>query len=300
MYCNFELIDDSFLELFTFKEREIIEDIIYDYYTRCGSKYSVKLEKSQYFKSRHVKYRFVYTCCPKCKTCGLLLYPFKKSGLSELKYCVHCGESNIQFRFSTGLAKINTMITVSKMLENLKLKSVARDLNQQIIVLMVSVYEVYLRDCYAGIMNTIYVRDDESLFVKFVKDCKNDFLNPCKTNRRFKKDLKYDLKANIGIDVFTKLVELAEYRNVIVHNNGICDSKFLSLNIGNYSERDIIEIDLKEIQDYLQAIMHTTSVLDVFYKDIIKTYLINSIKSIVHSSTEPNFPIFVPPRKKND
>lgn len=290
------MINSSFLEQFTFDEQEKLKDIVYGYYVRCGSRRSRKLDRHQYFVSQHVKYKFVYAYCPRCKSFGLLLYPFKKSALDEIKYCVRCGESNIQYRFTTGLEKIDAMIQVSKLLDNLKLKDVAYILNQQIVVLIVSVYEVYLRDCYAGIMNTMYVRDGETLFEKFLKDCKNDFLNPGKTNRRLEKELKINLKSKVGSEVFKKLVELVEYRNVIVHNNGICDKKFLALNIGNYMERDIIKLDLSDISYYLHAIKEAINVLDAWYEEIVKKHIIKSIKDRIAANAEPLLPLYLPPR----
>lgn len=278
MYCNFALIDDEFLSLFAPDEQNKIKDTVYAYYLQCGRDKSKKLSMEHYFSSSHVKYKFVYTYCPKCKKSGILLFPFKKSGLSDLKYCAHCGESNISHRFSTGLEKIEAMISVSELLTGLKYKKAARDVNQQIATLIISVFEVYLRDCYAGILNTKYVNEHNTLFEKFIKECKNDFLNPGKANERFKKELKIDFKNGVGKDTFKKLVELAEYRNVIVHNNGICDKKFLLLNIGNYNLHDTINLSHEEINYYLQAVKDTIQYLDMEYGNIINSHIAESLK----------------------
>ncbi len=103
MYCNYELINHLFLDLFTSEEQDKIKEIVYNYYLRLGSPRSRKLSRHSYFKSQRVKYKFVYSYCPKCKKFGLLLYSLRRAALGNIRFCVNCGESNIQYRFSTGL-----------------------------------------------------------------------------------------------------------------------------------------------------------------------------------------------------
>jgi hypothetical protein len=160
----------------------------------------------------------------------------------------------------------------------MELLSSARDLNQQIVALMMSVFEVYLRDCYAGILNARFVGMNNSLFEKFIKDCKNDFLNPGKANERFQKELGIDIKQLVEKDIFRKLVELAEYRNVIIHNNGICDERFVKAGIGAYHVHDIVYIDIATLQNYLEALDITVKALDLEYIKTINQCMINETK----------------------
>lgn len=174
----------------------------------------------------------------------------------------------------------------------------ARDINQQIAVLMISVLEVYLRDCYAGIMNTKFVNANSSLFEKFIEDCKNDFLNPGKASERYKKELGFDLKMSVGEDTFKRLVELAEYRNVIVHNNGICDARFIGQKAGKYKLHDTIDLSLGELHNFLQAVDNTSIIIDKEYSTIINKHIVDDLKYKLITEAPDLLAVYVPPRMK--
>ena len=298
MYCNFVLIDNNFLQFFSQTEQENIKEKVYDYYLQCGKSKTKKLSIEDYFKSTHVKYKFVYTYCPKCKESGIILFPFKKNGLGDLKYCASCGEGNISYRFQTGWQKVDAMLAVSELVQNIKFSKASRDLNQQILTLIVSVLEVYLRDCYAGILNTRFVAHNNTLFDKFVRDCKNDFLNPGKANERYKKEISLDLMQLLGNIDYKKWVELAEYRNVIIHNNGLCDAKFISTGIGSYKLHDTITLSQNEIKDYIQVVDRIVKTLDFEYCHVIQEYIVLNIKIQLVTNAPELFAVYVPSKLK--
>ena len=175
------------------------------------------------------KYNFCIKCGTKLITKGEWNSQEKIKELekqaNELKFCVHCGEPNITYRYLEGIKKISELMKLSQYLKD-NHKTLSLSLNQQLCVQLCSVYEVYLREFYADILNTMFVKSAQSLYNKFVTDCKNDFLNPGKTNDRLKKEININYKEIIGKDRYKTLLLLSEYRNVIVHNNGICDKQY--------------------------------------------------------------------------
>ncbi len=227
MYANYFLINQAFLDRVSDKDRQLISDYAYSQYVKLHrNKYNL-LSKSEFFLSNRTRTVITYLYCPKCKENSFVVMHSGHKAAHGLKFCHQCGEPSIDYRFSTGKEKIISMLQLSSALES-EYGDMAKTLNQQIIALISSVYEVYLRDFYADILNSRFVKFDQSLYQKFIRDCRNDFLNPGKTQSRLKSDLGINYKQIIGEDVYKALILLSDYRNVIVHNNGICDTTFVN------------------------------------------------------------------------
>ena len=276
MYTNYFMVDEDFLAEFLESERTKIADVVYGLYLRCGGKTSKKLSMEKYFSSTRTRYPVVYFFCPKCKKAGFLPRLSGKKSARELKYCPFCGEPNICYRFETGRKKIIGMLQISKMLEH-DLAELAKYQNQQLIVLICSVLEVYLREFYADILNAKFVMHNETLYDKFLRDCKNDFLNPGKTQDRLKRELGINYKGIVGGDVFKILQALACSRNVIVHNNGICDDTFIK----QYPEIELraeLAPKCQSVEGYLQIVDFTINKLDEIYRQAILKSAIGQIK----------------------
>jgi hypothetical protein len=225
MYANYFIIDNDFLSFVPLRDKERVADYAYAIYKECLRKGSRPLSKEDYFTSKKTRYPVLFFYCPKCQASWFFpSFGFKSA--QGLKYCPHCGEPSIDHRFNEGMKKVTNLLQLSIDVSKTD-PSRSKELNQCIITSLCSVYEVYLREFYADILNAKYVRQGRSLYHKFLKDCKNDFLNPGKTNDRLKKEIDVNYKNTVGTEAYKTLSLLSDYRNVIVHNNGICDAPFL-------------------------------------------------------------------------
>ena len=274
MYSNYFLVNDEFLNEFDENERKFLDDFVYSFYKRVRQTKSNILSKEEFFKSKRTRYMIIYRYCPKCKTDGFTVCIGRKSA-DGMKYCVNCGEPNITHRYLEGIKKIAELIKLSHKLKQEE-SSLSLSLNQQLCVQLCSVYEVYLREFYADILNTKFVRAGTSLYDKFLSDCKNDFLNPGKTNDRFKKEININYKDVIGQEHYKALLLLSEYRNVIVHNNGICDAKFINQHPEIEKHSQLVP-QIETIMAFFCCMGQAVTLLDKEYQKILKSQAVNFI-----------------------
>lgn len=284
MYSNFIVIDNQFLSEFSEDIRDKAKENMNKICLPMSKDKSDVVSIEDYFLEDYKpKYKIIYCYCPKCRKSGFLGISsdfLEKTSIRNMRYCVSCGEPNIGYRFKTGYDKIVRMINLSNELYQTQNKEITKDLNHQIVVMMSSVLEIYLRDYYIGVLNTRYIKHHRSLADKFIKDCKNDFLNPDKANDRFKKELDINIKVLIGIDKFKILKEISAYRNVIVHNNGFSDKTFIDTGIGNYKERDLVSISSEDLQRFSTTLANIVDIIDLEYHNIILKELVHEFEFI--------------------
>lgn len=281
MYSNYFLINKEFLDKFGTSERAELSKFAYDFYRRCGSPKSKRLSIDEYFASPRRRYSVVYSYCPKCKKDGFSAV-LGDAHANGLKYCPNCGEPSISHRFNTGIDKIIGMLRISHIIEK-EHGGLTKYQNQQIVVLICSVLEVYLREFYADILNAKFVMPNESLYGKFLNDCKNDFLNPGKAQERLKRELGIDFKDTISPDAFKWLDVISDSRNVIVHNNGICDMRFVKKH-PEIELRAELSPKFETVVSYLKALKYVTVKLDdVYQKAILDSVIVHlSLRANVH------------------
>lgn len=281
MYANYFLINEEFVSLLQDEEREKLSSIVYSLYRKCCNKNTKILSKQNYFLSKRTHYPVIFFCCPKCKASMIApMHGFKTA--HGLKYCPHCGEPSIDYRFNTGIDKVFKLIQISMSISSTDALQ-SKILNQSIITSLCSVYEVYLREFYADILNIKYVRSSRSLYTKFLKDCKNDFLNPGKTTDRLRKELMVDYKQIVGANAYKALILLSDYRNVIVHNNGICDDTFISKHPDTEKHSQIMPT-LKTTLALTQVVQISAKKLDLVYQNEIRNAIIDLVSEQVNAS----------------
>lgn len=280
MFSNYFLINKDFINHFDESQKAILSDFAYNTYVQCLQNKSHRVSKDRFFSSDRVHYSLVYTYCPKCKVKGFVINPLSKKKSEGFKFCPHCGEPNISHRYNIGREKIVSLLTLSKQLSQDN-PVLSQRLNQQILVLICSVFEVYLREFYADILNSKFIRSELSMYEKFLDDCKNDFLNPGKTHARLKKELSIDYKGSIGAIAFKTLSLWADYRNVIVHNNGICDRKFIKQHpeIGLRAE---VVPTWKQLSSYLYVVDFAVQTLDKEYSKTLLAIVIDELGSKIN------------------
>ena len=276
MFSNYFIVNNDLLTSIPDPFKSIIANRIYSMYLNCLQNNTRPLSLSQYLNSKKTKYPILYLYCPKCKKAELLSFSGGKRVASSLKFCPCCGEPSINHRYLTGRNKIIKMLKVSQMIKNTS-DELEKYQNQQLEVLMCSVYEVYLREFYADILNTKFVATEATLYENFSDNCMNDFICTGKTQRRFKRELGIDYKKTIDPSVYKALTMLSDFRNVIVHNNGICDAKFRRkyTDIERHSE---IYPQYESLCTYLSAIDFAVIKLDEIYQQEIRQAAINDLK----------------------
>lgn len=263
MYANYFIIDNDFLSYVPDQNKERVADYAYRIYKECLQKGSRPLRREDYFTSKKIRYPILFFYCPKCQA-SWVAPSFGFKAAQGLKYCPHCGEPSIDHRFNEGMIKISNLLELSIAVSKTNI-SRSKELNQCIITSLCSVYEVYLREFYADILNTKYVRWGRSLYHKFLKDCKNDFLNPGKTNDRLKKEIDINYKNTIGAEEYKILSLLSDYRNVIVHNNGICDEPFLKQH-PDIEARSQIMPSIETVASFVQVVLHSVTKMNEVYE----------------------------------
>lgn len=263
MFCNFFVVNSEFIERFEQEQQRILSDFAYQTYIHHLKSKSKKLSKERFFASDRVHHSIIYTYCPKCKVKGFFINHLSRKQSNNFKFCPHCGEPNISHRYNVGREKIVALLQLSNSLRESN-DQLSRMVCQKILVSICSVFEVYLREFYADILNTKFIRSDLSLYDKFLNDCKNDFLNPGKAQERLKRELSINYKAIIGDELFKSLEFWADCRNVIVHNNGICDRRFVK-KYPDYELRSELIPDWKQTVAYLCAVDLATQKLNQLY-----------------------------------
>ncbi len=284
MYSNYFIINDDFLDGFEDIEKVKLSEYAYSIYCKCCKRGTKRLAIAKYLSSPHTRYPVVYFYCPKCKK-SYFLPCFGKKAAENMKYCANCREPSIDHRFNEGIHKVADLLKISDKLEDSEGVQ-SKELNQCIITMLCSIYEVYLRDFYADILNSKFVRQKYSLYKKFLKDCKNDFLNPGKTADRFKKELGIDYRNIIGEDVYKALILLADSRNVIVHNNGICDTAFVSHH-PDIEIRSQIMPSTKMVLEFFKLVILTVKQLDEIYQKEIRSIVILNMTEQIKVSGLP-------------
>ena len=111
---------------------------------------------------------------------------------------------------------------------------------------------------------------NHTLYKKFLKDCKNDFLNPGKTSDRLKKELSINYKQIVGEAAYKALMLLSDYRNVIVHNNGICDDTFISQHPDVERHSQILP-SLETTAALIQMVIFSANNMDKIYQREMRT-----------------------------
>ena len=85
-----------------------------------------------------------------------------------------------------------------------------------------------------------------------------------------------DYRNIVGDDAFKALLIKADFRNVIVHNNGICDTTFVSQH-PNVEIRSQITPSTKFVFAAFEVVLFTVKKLDEIYQKEIRDVIISNI-----------------------
>lgn len=174
-------------------------------------------------KERAIYLRF----CPYCKVFSFT--SFELDGVVPT-HCENCSESEPLFKITQAIYESIQLFALSKDSDNYTPqidKSLKFLLLEQCVIKLITGLEIYLKDVYSTLLNLKYVKRDNSLIDLFQKEGSNEFMNIGKASRKFKQDLGIDLSYFLDKEEFHQIDILQSKRNVIVHNLGLVDKKFL-------------------------------------------------------------------------
>ncbi len=238
---------------------------------------------------------FYYCVCPYCNQQSWRLLSKGDSVESNGHVsCPNCTETNPYDKIKNALDKARTLEDIADKTTD---ETKRRVLLEQCIVVIATAIEIFLRDAYSTIMNLRYVKINQTLIQKFLKDSRNEFTNIDRARDRFKTDLGIDLASVMPKDKIGELILLMAKRNAIVHNNGIADDQFLRQieRSGNtqgmirtlrqeYKRMETIPISVDEVCIYLST-SHIYSrklgeVFDDEYRKINMDYLFEYLRDM--------------------
>ncbi|TKH03475.1 hypothetical protein FC678_25120, partial [Peribacillus simplex] len=178
------------------------------------------LMESLSFKSTNINESVPYfLLCPFCKSEGIMT---TQKGITPI-YCYECGETSPFNKLNRTLEKVKKLKELSRHNED----EIVYILREQMVVILATSIEVFLRDIYSTMYNLIYIKRNSTLIKKFMSEVKNDFINMGKIKKRFN-ELEISFSSNIDDKILKEINLLLLKRNVVVHNAGIVDKSFLS------------------------------------------------------------------------
>ena len=276
MNYNYILINEEFVGKLSPIAKEGLDKHIYPAYLSYLKNKSKALSLEEYYKKvNYCKVKFKVNYCTYCKALSILGFPnANMKTLGEAKYCVQCGATNIYKMAENGLYRVQVVMTIAEKLVNDEEKEI---LNQQILVMIATKLECYLREFYKTYLNMTIVKRGINQISKFEKECKNDFININKTYDRFRKELGIDLREIIDKEDKTILNELFTYRNVIVHNNAIVDDKFTKSINSTLSLGQEVKVTTAMINNYLKTTKKMINLTGTKYEEIYEKECIDEL-----------------------
>ena len=272
------IVDEQLIMKFSDSQRVYMMDYYYSLYTQHCSKVGRKqLSRDIFFTNmRRRKVKIIQICCPYCgEIRSIVVEGTIQSTLGMFNYCYHCGKPSTKEHVFKNYARLYRIISlhrlgISKLLEVQEvddLKLYTYDIMQLELVEIESTFEMLMREFYSTLLFIKY-RNVKDNFLKTLieKDVTNDFLNIEKANNHFKKALGINLKSELDPIDWTDLIDLANLRNTIIHNDGKADLKFgksqTYKRVQHMIEDDLIFISAKDIKKYLSKTFKVMEILN--------------------------------------
>ena len=204
---------DNFYFKIDSKSLKKFSSIVQKYLKIEFSKHANAAEKG--FKNGSIKkpINHFIRMCPYCD--NLYLLSIANLPMSSLKkvedprYCVLCGESTPSFKIKLSIEKAYKLYKISThFLSKHKSdedKKKQRILIEQSLVILATGIELFFKEMYIIGMDLKYTKNDKTLFIKFSKEAKNEFINIGKINQKYNEDLHLNLKTIFGEQLFKEL-----------------------------------------------------------------------------------------------
>ncbi|MDR1550366.1 MAG: hypothetical protein LBT06_17515 [Hungatella sp.] len=264
------IIDKKFINNLPEDLREKFLDHYYLVYINI-SKSKKKILRSDFLENIYkINMYYVYTYCPYCKKSSLKLkIPFLSSK-ERYHYGIHCGfcgEVNFFEKGYSALDKAHSLLKLKNLSENMN--NIHRVLLEQCVVILASSLEVFLKDAYSVGMNLFMVKPTINKIEDFRKSTQNDFINIGKIIENFKQ-LNINIKELIDEESRKNVNIMFKKRHVIVHNNSIADTSYISQTNDPVEIGKALSISDEEVERYFN---YVEQFFDIIGNKVMEVYV---------------------------
>lgn len=288
------LVDELFISSFSKQQRPFMLMYYYEIYMRyCDENNINKLSMDNFIKNAsRKKVKIIQIYCPYCGKIEAFACIGTMRQISHYKHCTNCGRSStadyifLQLSSYIRLKQVHSegLKSLQKQYTKDEMKIISYDTMHTEIVALTSILEKMLRDFFIDLVFLKYKNHNSNYIREVVKkNTSNDFMLFDKANMHYKKGAGVDLKQCVSAGCREKLIDLANIRNTIVHNNGMVDEKFKTSNtyqrIVDKISGKLIFVDEAQISEYLKALLELTSAIESHFD---KTYR-NELPSLISS-----------------
>lgn len=276
----YSIVDEEFLSYFSETQKEFMIDIYYKEYMDFCNKVGVKHQEKNVFLKNAKKRRInlYQLCCPNCKTIAIFCNDKKEYKDSELSYCVNCGRSSIvdnigiQLSRFVRMAKLNEIGVKELKKENPDIEDwiIGFDCYQMQIIVLATLIETFFREYFNSL---IYINNfgiNNNFINKMISNyTRNDFMNIDKANEYYKKAFNIDLKKEINQDMWNEMIDIVNLRNMMVHNNGLIDSKFESsptyARVKNKITGKFYKLEKEDVDKYFGSVFNVINIVSAIF-----------------------------------
>lgn len=289
----YHIVDKEFISRFSTTHGTFMLMYYYKFYCSFCNENKIKILPMNTFllNARRRRIKLIQVCCPFCGNMDLMIWDKPYSDFKS-KYCSYCGKcstaENIFLQISALIRMQQVHMAGYNALKNdyneSDLEIISYDIWHMELVELTCILEATLRDFY---INLIYLKykNYESSYIDdvIIRSTNNDFMNIEKANKHYKTGLDVNLKELISEDCWKSLIDLAQIRNTIIHNNGMVDDKFEKspsfTHIKDNVEGKLIFVNTNMINNYLLCVLELFAkieeVFDKLYKEELPSLIAN-------------------------
>lgn len=281
----YHLVDDEFLNLFSPKHRLFMLMYYYEKYKKyCESiNYPAKSMDTFLRNAKRKKIKIIQVCCPYCGNIDIEIKQVKYADLSKMGYCTNCGRKStaeyifLQLSAFLRLEEVHRtgIKTLKSHYEPDEIQLISYDIYHMELIELTSILEKTLRDFFMDLSFLKYKNHDAPYIENVIRrSTGNDFMLWEKANDHYKKAFNINFKDIISEECRDNLTDLINIRNVIVHNNGMVDERFMKSptynRIDNAMCGDLIFITEEMIAKYLGSILELIGAVEIEFNTMFR------------------------------
>lgn len=277
---TYVLVDEEFLSQFSNHHLGYMKQYYYSFYESFCKRINRKaLPFESFYKNMHFRRMQLYQlCCPYCGAVSVCILDKKIMKEAGYNFCHTCGRgstlNNIKKQLSRFI-RINKMNHISleaicKEKPETEKWLIAYDCYQVEITQLASIIEILLRDYFEALLFISSTGIKNDFISKVVsKHTGNDFMNIEKANSIYKKAYNIDLKKNLSTNIWNDLIDIVNLRNMIVHNNGMVDSRFSTTPTHpRWKDRisgSLIRLEDEDVSKFLGSTIQAVTIISNLY-----------------------------------
>lgn len=276
----YSLVDEEFLSYFSETHKKFMIDIYYEKYKDFCNHIGLKSHNKDVFLKNASRRRvsLYQLCCPNCKTIAIFCNDKRIHKNSELNYCVNCGRGSIIDNIGIQISRFLRILEVNKIgIDELKKNNrdiedwiIGFDCYQMQIIALATLIETFFREYFNSLMYINNFGTNNDFINKIISNyTRNDFMNIDKANEYYKKAFSINLKNEINKDIWDEMTDIIHLRNMMVHNNGLIDSKFESSStyerIKDKINGKFCKLEKEDIDKYFTSVLKVINVVSTLF-----------------------------------